>query len=113
MSDEVKDLKEHLYPQGDETAWTTAIERIKKLTEENAKLRAENYVLRDQGLRTYDGLAMKADMADELQRKLEIARAALELVMKVTEFEIKHKVATMGAHELRERAKYALKEIGE
>jgi hypothetical protein len=38
-----------------------------KLTTENAKLRAENYVLRDQGLRTYDGLAQKADAYDELQ----------------------------------------------
>ena len=72
-----------------------------ELTAENAKLRAENYVLRDQGLRTYDGLADKADLADELQRKLEIATMALN--------EIYQRQYT-GAEYV---ARMALKEIGE
>ena len=80
-----------------------ANERITELTKENAKLRAENYVLRDQGLRTYDGLAQKADRADELQRKLEIAASALKFMR------------DNRLHDTRvtEVCKKALKEIGE
>lgn len=40
--------------------------KVKKLEEENAKLKAENWVLRDSSLRTYDGMAMKADKYDIL-----------------------------------------------
>jgi hypothetical protein len=36
------------------------------LKEENAKLKAENWVLRDSRLRTYDGLAQKADKYETL-----------------------------------------------
>ncbi len=39
---------------------------IKKLKQEIARLKAENWVLRDQGLRTYDGMTQKADKYDSL-----------------------------------------------
>jgi hypothetical protein len=79
-----------------------------KLTAENAKLRAENYVLRDQGLRTYDGLAQKADRADELQRKLEIATRALTSIEDTsTQYD------NNTAWRIANIALIALKEIGE
>jgi hypothetical protein len=40
--------------------------KIELLESAQLKLKAENWVLRDQGLRTYDGLAMKADKYDVL-----------------------------------------------
>lgn len=50
----------------------------KTLMDANTQLKAENWVLRDKGLRTYDGLAEKADRADELARQNDIMRTALE-----------------------------------
>jgi hypothetical protein len=84
-----------------------------KLTAENAKLRAENYALRDQGLRTYDGLAQKADMADELQRKLEIAHSTLEAVRSQMCWERDRDQLTVGMTDLHDSVANALKEIGE
>ncbi len=48
------------------------------------ELKAENWVLRDTNLRTYDGLTDKADKYDETVAKLTIAREALEKISGVT-----------------------------
>lgn len=45
-------------------AWNY-MDNLKSLKQEIAKLKAENWVLRDSALRTYDGLAQKAHKYDE------------------------------------------------
>lgn len=42
------------------------------------KLKAENWVLKDNSLRTYDGLAQRADRADKLEEKLQNILTALK-----------------------------------
>jgi hypothetical protein len=45
---------------------------VEELEERIKQLEAELWVARDSALRTYDGLAQKADMADELAEALKI-----------------------------------------
>lgn len=46
------------------------VNEIESLKKENQNLKAQNYVLKDAQLRTYDGLAQRADMAEELATAL-------------------------------------------
>jgi hypothetical protein len=49
-----------------EWAYSILKKERESLQEENDKLKAQNWILNDRSLRTYDGMAMKADRYDEL-----------------------------------------------
>lgn len=50
---------------------------LQALKEENTKLKAQLWVANDARLRTYDGLAQKADKYDEVVKRLEAVKASL------------------------------------
>lgn len=52
--------------------------RIAELEKENKRLKATNWVLKDSQLRTYDGMAQKADKYDALVKTVERFRIGLE-----------------------------------
>lgn len=55
---------------------------INELTKEVARLKAENWVLKDSQLRTYDGLSEKADKYDRLKIRLEYIMEQLHNLIK-------------------------------
>lgn len=64
----------------------------RRLREENSRLQAENWIHKDAALRTYDGLAQKADKADELEKEVAALRAQVQKLEKSLERNLRYRV---------------------